>query len=107
MSKLSDFLKTHKVDPRRVIAASKRLEALRPEDRRIRLARVEAKAGVDAKKELAAQKRRSGRALSGPAMRKALGGGTLPRRARGRLLRAVNVVLAHKSKVEAKPADLF
>jgi hypothetical protein len=107
MSKLSDFLTKHKIDPRRVIAVSRRLEGLRPEDRKIRLARVQAKAGVDSAKELAAQKRRSGRALSGPAVRKALAGGKLPRRARGRLLRAVNTVLAKKSKVEAKPTDLF
>ena len=107
MSKLGDFLTKHKLDPRRVLAASKNLEALRPEDRKIRLARVNVKAGVDAAKELAAQKRRSGRAVSGPALRKALAGGKLPRRARGRLLRAVNAVLSHKSKTEAKPADLF
>jgi len=107
MSKLSDFLTKHKIDSRRVLAASHHLETLQAEDRRIRLARVNAKAGVESAKELAAQKRRSGRPLSGPAIRKALSGGKLPRRARGRLLRAVNAVLAKKSKVEAKPSDLF
>jgi hypothetical protein len=107
MSKLADFLKKHKIDQRRVIAASHALESLQPQDRRVRLARVQAKAGVESAKELAAQKRRSGRPLSGPAIRKALGGGVLPRRARGRLLRAVKAVVAKKSKVEAKPADLF
>jgi len=107
MSKLADFLTKHKIDPRRVLAASKHLEGLRPEDRKVRLARINAKNGVDSAKELAAQKRRSGRAVSGPALRKALAGGALPRRARGRLLRAVNAVLSHKSKSEAKPADLF
>ena len=107
MSKLSDFLTKHKIDSRRIVAASHHLEALQPEDRRIRLARVNAKGGVESAKELAAQKRRSGRPLSPPAVRKALAGGKLPRRARGRVLRAVNAVLAKKSKVEAKPADLF
>lgn len=108
MSKLSDFLTKHKIDSRRVLSVSRALEALQPQDRRVRLARVQAKAGVEAAKELAGQKRRSGRPLSGPSIRRALAGGKLPRRARGRLLRAVNAVLAKKSsKIEAKPSDLF
>ena len=107
MSTLSDFLTKHKIDSRRVVAASHHLEALQPEDRRIRLARVNAKGGVEAAKELAAQKRRSGRPLSGPTIRKALAGGKIPRRSRGRVLRAVNAVLAKKTKIEAKPTDLF
>lgn len=107
MSKLADFLKKHKIDQRRILSASHTLEALQPEDRRVRLARVQAKGGADSAKELAAQKRRSGRPVSGPAIRKALAGGKIPRRARGRVLRAVNALLAKKSKVEAKPADLF
>jgi len=109
VSKLSDYLKKHKIDPRRVVAASKTLEALQPEDRKIRLARKNAKAGGDdATKELAAKKRRSGRPLSRPAIARALSGKPLPRRARARLVRAVNVVLAHKTKGgEAKATDLF
>jgi len=107
MSKLSDYLKKHKVDERRLLPASKQLEALQPEDRKIRLARVMAKGGDEKAKELAAKPRRSGRALSAPALRRALAGTALPRRARGRIVRAVNAVLAHKSKTEAKATDLF
>jgi hypothetical protein len=109
MSKLSDYLKKHKIDPRRVVAASKELEALRPEDRKIRRAREAAKGGDESAKELAAQKRRSGRALSRPAIARALAGSTVTRKTRGRIVRAVNVVLAHKTKGkgEAKAADLF
>jgi hypothetical protein len=107
MSKLADFLTKHKIDQRRILAASHALEALQPEDRRIRRARAQAKAGVDSAKELAAQKVRSGRPLSGPAVRKALAGKAIARRARSRMLRAVNTLLAKKSKVEAKPSDLF
>src|SRR5262245_12155794 len=107
MSKLSDYLKKHKIDARRVLAASSELEALRPEDRAIRLARKEA-ATDESKKELAAKKRRSGRKLSQPTLSKALAGGTLTRRSRARVVRAVNAVLALKAKgAEAKPADLF
>lgn len=109
MSKLSDYLKKHKIDPRRVVAASKELEALRPEDRKIRLARVMAKGGDESAKELAAQKRRSGRAVSRPAIARALAGGAVTRKTRARIVRAVNAVLTHKTKGkgEATPADLF
>jgi hypothetical protein len=107
MSKLSDYLNKHKIDPRRVVAASRRLEALRPEDRKIRLARIDAKGGDESAKELAAQKRRSGRAVSPPAIARALAGQTVTRKTRARIVRAVNSVLAHKSKGEAKAADLF
>jgi hypothetical protein len=107
MSKLSDYLKKHKIDPRRVVVASRELEALRPEDRRIRLARVVAKGGDESAKELAAQKRRSGRPVSRPAIARALAGSTVTRKTRARIVRAVNAVLAYKSKGEAKAADLF
>jgi hypothetical protein len=107
VSKLSDYLTKHKIDPRRVIAASNDLEAMRPEDRKIKLARLNAKGGDESAKELAAQKRRSGRPLSRPAIARALAGGTVTRKTRGRIVRAVNAVLAHKSKGEAKAADLF
>ncbi len=107
VSKLSDYLKKNKIDARRVTAASKELEALRPEDRKIRLARVNAKGGDENAKELAAQKRRSGRPLSRPAIARALAGSPVTRKTRARIVRAVNAVLAHKSKGEAKAADLF
>jgi hypothetical protein len=111
MSKLSDYLKKNKIDARRVVAASKSIEGLRPEDRAIRLARKQTKAGkegvTDALKELAAKKMRSGHKVSRPAFNRALAGEKLTTRARGRIVRAVNAVLAHKSKAEAKAADLF
>jgi hypothetical protein len=107
VSKLSDYLQKHKIDARRIIAASKDIEALRPEDRRIRLARVAAKGGDESAKELAGQKRRSGRAVSRPTIARAMAGNPLTRKARARIVRAVNAVLAYKSKGEAKATDLF
>ena len=107
MSKLSDYLQKHKIDPRRVLAASKQLEALRPEDRVIRLAREQAKGGDEKSKDLAAKKQRSGRAVTRPLLDKALLGKPLTRRTRARVVRAINAVLAFKSKGEAKGADLF
>jgi hypothetical protein len=107
MSKLSDYLKKYKIDARRLLPASKQLERMRPEDRIVRLARDQAKAGNEKAKEMAAKPRRSGRPLSAPLLHRALEGKPIPRRARGRVVRAVNAVLAHKTKTEAKPTDLF
>jgi hypothetical protein len=107
VSKLSDYLKKHKLDARRVRAASKPIEALQPEDRAIRLARIAAKGGDEKAKETAAKKRRSGRKLSRPTLDRALAGKPLTRRARARVVRAVNAVLKNKSKGEAKATDLF
>jgi hypothetical protein len=73
------------------------------------MARIQSKeGGTDAQKELAAKKRRGGRVLSRPELARALGGQDISRRGRGRVVRAVNAVLEHKSKgAEAKPTDLF
>jgi hypothetical protein len=109
MSKLSDYLNKNKIDARRVVAASADIECNRPEDRAIAMARIQSKeGGTDAQKELAAKKRRGGRKLSRPELDRALGGQSLSRRGRARVIRAVNAVLKHKSKGgEAKAADLF
>jgi hypothetical protein len=108
MSKLSDYLEKKKIDPRRLLSASKDLEAFRPEDRAVLLAKERARGGDESAKEKAAQKPRGGRTLSRPALDRALRGERLKRRARARLVRAVNHVLtAKKQKADATPADLF
>ena len=107
MSKLSDYLKKHKIDSRRLLSASHEIEALRPEDRRIRLAREHKEGADDKTKELGAQKRRSGRSLKRPMLARALNGTKIPRKARARVVRAVNALLAHKTKVTASATDLF
>jgi hypothetical protein len=111
MSKLSDYLSQHKIDGRRLLSSSKNIEALRPEDRAIRLARVQAKDGDEKAKEkakdVAAKKRRSGRPISGPALRRALAGKPVTRKTRSRIVRALNAVLGHKGKTDAAATDLF
>jgi hypothetical protein len=111
MSKLTDYLTKHKIDSRRVVAASHEIEALRPEDRVIRMAKKRAKGGdeaaKEAAKELAAKKPRSGRPVSNPTMQRALKGGTLSGAAKTRIVRAVNAVLKTKKKSEAGLRDLF
>ena len=109
MSKLSDFLKTKKIDARRLIAASKDLEQLRPEDRALKLLKSQAKTGNEAAKGKVDPKAkpRSGRAVSQPTMDAALAGEAVNGPAKTRILRAVNSVLKTKKAPEAALKELF
>ena len=108
-SKLAKFLSEKKLDPRRVIGASHKLESLRREDRDIRLARKRAKSGgdgegADKKAEVAKQKPRSGRPVTRRAIHAAMHGGPISGPTKTRILRAVNHLLEQKkqSKVDLK-----
>jgi hypothetical protein len=107
MSKLEDYLKKQNIDARRILAASKDLEANRPEDRATRLAKKKAKGGDESAKEAAAKKPRSGKPLSKPTLDRAIKGQPVSGPAKTRLLRALNVVLGAKKKGEATLRDLF
>ncbi len=108
MSKLSDFLNERQIDPRRVLVASKKLEALRPEDRAIKLARRQRKKEDNpGKQDDPGPKPRSGRPVAGPTFDNALQGKSISGAAKSRLLRAVNAVLKQKKLKEATLADLF
>lgn len=111
MSKFSDFLKEKKIDGRRVIAASRKLEALRPEDRALKLQRRQAKKSAAAGKENKAgaptTKPRSGRPVTERALAAALGGGTLSGPQKTRILRAVNLLLEQKKQSAADLKALF
>lgn len=107
MSKFSDYLQGQKIDPRRILIASRDLEQLRREDRATRLAKRQAKAGNESAKEAAAKERRSGRPVSRPTLDRALAGGTVSPAAKTRILRALNAVLVQKKKSEVALRDLF
>ena|ERR1700742_2421749 len=107
MSKLNDYLQKEKIDPRRVLIASQELEALRPEDRKTKLAKKRAKGGDEAAKEAAASKPRSGRPVSRPTLDRALAGQPVSGAAKTRVLRALNAVLKQKKKSEVAIRDLF
>ena len=109
MSKLSDYLKTKKIDARRVLVASKELEKLRPEDRAVKLLKSAAKGGnEEAKGKLEGKaKPRSGRPVSAPTLNAALAGEAVNGPSKTRILRAVNALLATKKGGEAKLKDLF
>ncbi len=108
MSKFSDFLAQHGIDSRRVLAASKKIEALRPEDRAIKLKqRQMRKKEEKPTEENRLPKPRSGRTLAGPSLEKALQGASLSGTTKSRILRAVNAVLVQKKKSETTLNDLF
>jgi hypothetical protein len=111
MSKLQDYLKQQKIDPRRLLAASHKVEASRPEDRVTRLAKKKAKGGDEKAKEAAANKpAHSGKPLSQPTLDRALAAEkatAVSGAAKTRILRAVNSVLAAKKQPEITLRDLF
>jgi hypothetical protein len=105
MSKFADAIKTHKIDPRRILATSSKLEKLRPEDRTIRLAKAKAKKSDD-KKEAggeAPKKPRSGRPITQRAIDAAMAGKPITGPQKTRMLRAVNAILEKK---KASPLEL-
>ena len=110
-TKFSEFLSSKKLDPRRLLAVSARLEHLRPEDRAIRLAQRRKKSaeGGGAKPAEGADKKkpRSGRALTPRALTAALTGkATVSGPQRTRFLKAINALLEQK-KQEPATLDLL
>lgn len=109
MSKFSDFLKTKKIDARRLVAVSKDLEQLRPEDRALKLLKGQAKTGNEAAKAKVdvKVKPRSGRPITQPTLDAALNGDAVNGPAKTRILRAVNTLLKTKKAAEVTLKDIF
>jgi hypothetical protein len=108
-SKFAQFLLDNKIDPRRIAAASRKLERLQPEDRAKRLARKHAKKS-DAKPAEGAEKPgkpRSGRPATGRVLAAASAGKPISGPAKTRLLRAVNALLEQKKKSATDLKSLF
>ena len=103
-SKFAQFLKDNKIDPRRLIVASRGIEKLRPEDRQIKLGKRQAKASpgapaaAEGEEKKAPPKPRSGRPVTSRVIEAATGGKPVPGPAKNRLLRALNHVLTQKKK---------
>lgn len=105
-NKFVQFLQDNKIDPRRLIVASHQIEKLRPEDRKAKLAKRQAKAGGGKPAEGEAKeatKPRSGRPVTPRLVAAATAGKPVTGPAKTRLLRALNRVLEQKKK---KPVDL-
>ena len=109
MSRLSEYLEKAKIDPRRVLAASKRLEALQPKDRAIRLTRRLARKASDSPEKPAAGEKpaHSGKPVTHPTLQYALLGKPVAGAAKTRILRAVNSILKQKKKSEVTLKELF
>jgi len=108
VSKLSDYLKTNKIDARRVVGASRNLERQTAEDRQLVAKKAAIKAGKAEKDEaIAKAKPRSGRRVTQPAMDRAMNGTAVAGPTKTRIVRAVNAILAARKKPEAKFRDLF
>lgn len=113
-SRFSELLGTEKIDPRRLLAASRQIERLRPEDRQIRLSkRLSKKAGDAASAPAAAGekkepvKRRSGRTVTPRLLQLAQAGGPLSGPQKTRLLRALNRVLEQKKREPVELRKVF
>jgi hypothetical protein len=112
-SKFAQFLKDNKIDPRRLLTASHRIERLRPEDRRIKFEKAKAKAGAGAPAAAAGDakaapaKPRSGRPVTQRLLDAATNGKPVPGPAKTRLLRAVNQVLEQRKKAAVDLRAMF
>lgn len=108
MSKLSDSLKNHKIDARRVALASKGIERRTSEDLALVAKKAAMKAGkVEKDDAVMKQKPRSGRPVTVPQLERAMRGETIPGPAKTRVVRAVNAILESRKKPVVGFRDLF
>jgi hypothetical protein len=107
-SKLTTFLTTNKLNTKRLLAASHKLETLTKADRdikRIRRTAKKAEGGDAAKAETG--KPRSGRPVTPRALDFALAGKAVSGPTKQRILRAVNYLLEQKKKDKVDLRTLF
>jgi hypothetical protein len=111
-SKFSEFLEAKKIDPRRILVASRQIERLRSDDRSIKLAQRRKKGDDAPKKEVKEgdpppPRPRSGRPVTTKLLREATEGKSVPAAAKTRILRAVNRVLEQKKQETVDLRVLF
>ncbi len=108
-TKLKTFLESNKLNTKRLLAVSHKLETYQREDRTKKLEKRRAKKGEAAeggeKKEIG--KPRSGRPVTLRALETALGGGAISGPTKQRILRAVNYLLEQKKKDKVDLKALF
>jgi hypothetical protein len=111
-NKLSTFLDTNKLNAKRLLAVSHKLETLQRADRMIKLGKRQGKKAAEAgtategdKKE--SGKPRSGRPVTEVALSAALAGKTISGPTKNRILRAVNYLLEQKKKDKVELKTLF
>ena len=111
-NKFSTFLDSNKLNPKRLLAVSHKLETLQRADRAIKLGKRQGKkadaAGTAKEGDVKETgKPRSGRPISERALAAALKGTTLSGPTKQRILRAVNYLLEQKKKDKVELKTLF
>lgn len=111
-NKLATFLETNKLNVKRLLAVSHKLETLQREDRAIKLTKRQGKkaaaAGTAKEGEKAeVVKPRSGRPVTAPGLARALNGVAVSGPSKQRILRAVNYLLEQKKKDKVDLKTLF
>ena len=111
-NKLATFLDTNKLNAKRLLAVSHKLETLQRADRTIKLGQRQGKKAAEAgtavagdKKEVA--KPRSGRPVTPRALESALAGKSVSGPTKNRILRAINFLLEQKKKDKVELKTLF
>ncbi len=107
-TKLQKFLADKKIDTRRLLATSYKLERLTAEDRKTKFANRKPKEG-EKKAEVVGEKKKphSGRPVTDRALNAAVSGGKLSGPTKSRILRAVNALLEKKKQAVVTLKDLF
>lgn len=104
--KFKSFLTSKKIDPRRVLVASYRLERLTRDDRAIKRSKGTKVEGADAAAK-ETRKPHSGRPVTPRSLDAALTGKTLSGPTKQRILRAVNALLELKKQEKVELKTLF
>ncbi len=103
-SKFAEFIESKKIDPRRIVAVSRRMERLRPEDR---VLKQKKRKGAAAEGEEKPAKPRSGRPVTPVLLERINAGKPVSGAAKTRVLRAVNAVLEQKKEQPVELKQLF
>ena len=110
-SKFAQLLASKKIDPRRIVAVSHKLETLQPEDRAIRLGKRRAKGaeGGEGGDKKETRKPRSGRPVTQRAIDAAMAGrvSDISGPIKTRILRALNHILEQKKQDKVDLKALF
>jgi hypothetical protein len=106
-TKFATFLKDKKLDARRIMAASHKLESLHPEDRTIRLAKRQNKKAEGDKKVVDVRETRSGRPVTPRSIEAAVTGKSVSGPTKTRILRAINSILEQKKQEKVELRTLF
>ena len=108
-SKFAQFIASKKLDGRRILIASRKLEALQPEDRLIRLKKRQGRKSesTDAATKETRKSAHSGRPVTPRALAAAMSGGSVSGPTKTRILKAVNHLLEQKKQDKIELRTLF